>query len=63
MKRVNQEIIEEYVYDTFEEFEKHYEEMIKEGYKPNSDSCKPDFFHNHDMDSYYAQYYKRNRNY
>lgn len=64
MKRVMQEIIEAYKYNSFAEFEEHYKQMLKEGYKPNSDSCKPEYyFNNHDMDSYFAQYRKCTTNY
>lgn len=63
MRRVVQEIVEIYRYDSFAEFKEHYEQMLKEGYVPSSDSCKPEFFYNHDMDSYVIQYSKRTTNY
>ena len=59
MKRIIQEIKEAYVYNSFSEFSEHYEQMLKEGYEPNSDSCTPEYYHNHDMDNYYALYNKR----
>lgn len=59
MKRISQEIIEVYRYNSFDEFNDHYNQMLKEGYVPNSDSCKPEFFHNHDLNSYVIQYSKK----
>jgi len=63
MKRVAQEIVEVYKYNSFAEFEEHYAQMLKEGYEPNSDSCKPEYYYNHYMDSYVSQYNKRTTNY
>ena len=63
MKRVVQEITEVYKYNSFAEFEEHYAQMLKEGYEPNCDTCKPNYYYNHDMDSYISQYNKRTTNY
>lgn len=59
MKRISQEIIEAYEYNSFAEFEEHYEQMLKEGYKPHSATCNPKLYQNFDLDSYFAQYYRK----
>ena len=63
MKRVVFEIRECYENKSYDEFVQHYSEMINMGFKPNSDSSRPNYYTNLEMDSYFAEYYKRESNY
>lgn len=58
MKRVKLEIRECYRYNSYSEFVKHYNDMLKMGFKPNSDSSTPKYYTNLEMDSYFVEYYK-----
>lgn len=62
MKRVVVEIRESYIYDSYNEFVQHYNEMISKGFKPSSESSRPNYYVNYDMPEYYAEYHKRKSN-
>lgn len=60
MKRVSLEIRESYRYNSYDEFVKHYNEMVEMGFEPTSTSYKPDYYTNLEMEHYFAEYYKSN---
>lgn len=57
MKRVLYRLIECYTYNSYDEFESHYKEMIAKGFRVNSESSKPEWCCKN-LDSYFATYYK-----
>lgn len=59
MKQVAAELMEAYIYDSYVEFVEHYSKMLDNGFRPNSESSRPTYYTNTDLDSYYAQYYKK----
>lgn len=58
MKRRRLEITEDYVYEAYDEFKNHYKEMVETGFRPHSSSDVPEYYTNHEMNSYYASYVK-----
>lgn len=59
MKHVYAELRESYIYETYTEFVQHYATMMLRGFKASSESSRPDYYVNHDMPEYFAEYYKK----
>lgn len=59
MKHVYAELRESYTYETYTEFVQHYVTMTLRGFKASSESSRPDYYVNHDMPEYFAEYYKK----
>ena len=59
MKQVAVETREAYTYETYDEFVQHYSTMILRVFKACSESSRPNYYVNHDMPEYFAEYYKK----